>query len=365
MKSDWYAYSDRRRWGYFDDEEKIKRTSERPKPAPVTKPQRASDSTGLSRADAARTATAMVADLVAQSRSCPGIDWAVSGYEDGGVTRFYAVSNEGAGFLPPGLRWDLRLRHVFGPAVPDGELGPWLGLDNPARTLADHCLALRASSPELKLVCLVGSRPVGEAVAQLQGMLCATGPVAGAVAVDAAARAATRIAAVDGGETEAVIAGIPVQERWAAGLDLALDAARLCAFHRQSPQLASVLEALRAGRTDARGVALAWQEGARLSAQARSRRVPDSRLGLLDLYSAAPTMAQAMTLSAGFDYAWPFYAARACAIVAILLRSRLDDVPLGKNDLAELAYEHVCVGEDLPATRAMLAAHSAKASRAR
>ena len=363
MKSDWYAYSDRRRWGYFDDDEKIKRASAQARPAPVSKPQRVSDPTGLSRADAARTATAMVTDLVAQSCSYPGIDWAVSAYEDAGATRFYAVSKEGAGFLPPGLRWDARLRHVFGPAVADGELGPWLGLENPARTLADHCLALRSSCPEIKLVSLVSSRPVGEAVAQLRNMFCAAGAPSGGAASDATAKAATRIAAVDGGATEAVIARIPVQERWLAGLDLALSAAEQCAFHQQSPQLSGVLDGLRSGRADARGFQLVWQEGARLAAQAQARRVPDSRLGPLDLYSPAPTFNQAMLLSAGHDYAWPFYAARVCAMIAILLRLRLDDIPPGRGHLAELAYEHACVGEDLQAARAVLSGRVAQEQR--
>lgn len=357
MKSDWYACSDRRRWGYFDDEDRAARAVAGPRPACAAASRRGGGPTGLSRAEAARAATAMAADLAAQSRSYPGIDWAVSAYQAAGMTRFYAVSNEGAGFLPPGLQWDRRLRHVFGPAVPDGEVGQWLGLDNPARSLADHCLALRGSNPELKLVCLVASRPVGDAVARLRSMLCAAGSVSGAAAADQAARAPTRIAALDSGETEAVIAGIPLATRWAAGLGLALDAARRCAFHRHSPRLFAVLESLRAGQADERGAALARAEGARLAAQAQARRVPDSRLGRLDVSSTAPTFNEAVTLSAGAEYAWPFYAARVCAMVAALLRSRAADVPLGKSQLAELAYEHVCVSEDLAATREALGSH--------
>ncbi|WP_041407155.1 hypothetical protein [Segniliparus rotundus] len=366
----WHA--DSRKWGYYEEEDDedhfVQRAAPLPSshgdsampPAPKQEPARPHASAALDPAEAVSAAQRMAGDLAAQSSSYPGISWAVSVLEEAGQAIFYATSNEGAGYLPPGLRWDTRLQHVFGPAVPRTQLPLWLGLANPARTVADHYFFLRGVRPGLRLHAIISTQPPGEAVAAMLSKLGATSlPPTGAGPGSRPARAVHRLHAVSDGNCDALIEAIPVRQLWSAGLDLAEDAARRHGYRRLEPQLAAALDGLRSGRAHPAQADHAWRRLWQLTAQAQASRVQDAQLGPIEPGSGNLTFQQAIRLGAGFAYAEPFFTARTTAILYPLLRCRIFDEPLGEEQLAEMAYEHACLADDVAPACAVLARHSA------
>jgi hypothetical protein len=229
----------------------------------------------------------------------------------------------------------------------------WLGLANPARILADHYLFLRSVRPGLRLRAIVSTQPAGEAVtAFLRGLGGAWLPPADD---PGRAPAVSRLDAVSDGDFAALIAGIPVRQLWAAGLDLAVDAARRSEYRRLEPELAAVLDGLLAGRAHPAQTDTTWRRLWQLTAQAQASRVADASLGPVGPASASPSFQQAIKLGAGFAYVRPFFAARTTAILDTLLRYRLADEPLSEE---QLAYEHAAIADDTAPARPLLARHS-------
>ncbi|EFV12232.1 hypothetical protein [Segniliparus rugosus] len=315
----------------------------------------------LTDAEAARRATAVLRDLAGQSRSCPGVAWAVGAYDSGGQKWFYATSNEGMSFLPLGVRWDPQVLLVFDPAAPEAGWLPWRGLANPARIVLDHFLLLRKSLPELRLVSLVSTAPRGEAVDRAAAQFGAVRPSEDAdfAPVGPSEPSLARLETVDQALYQQVVSQLPVQRRWPVALALAEDALRLALRHdpeasRSEPELDAGFAALRTGREIA--AILERVEAARdeFAARAQAKRVPDQRLDPVDPSAGLGTWADVATVGEPFAYAGPFWRARIATMLAILLRVRADDAYLSKEQVGEIAYEHFCVAEDPEATGGLL-----------
>lgn len=354
--------ADPRKWGHYDDEPEFDGAG------PVTRQEAAetpaappSPAVGASAGEAAAyTAARLAGDLAWQSRAYPGVAWAVCACEHAGQTSLYAVSNEGMGFLPPGVRWDKRLRHVFGPSAPDAELGPWLGLANPARIVVEHYLRLRSLRPGLRLTAIASTQPPGNEVSDFLRAVGASSEPPEHEAAPGANLAANRLEAVFPGEFDRIISDIPVRQLWVAAVDLTADAAERSEFQRFDPSLMATLENARAGRAfSTRAVDQARDASLRYAAQAQAARVPDIRLGPVDANSAGPTVEQVIAWSAGSAYTRPFFAARVSAMAHALLAARAQDIPLDEAQLAEILYEHYVVTNDADAGRAALTRHAA------
>ena len=114
-------------------------------------------------------AAAALAYLKRQTAWYPGISWAVGAYLNSKNEGFcYAVSNEGRGYLPYGLRWDPEVRPVFGLSVPVGHSPSWQGAANPARVIADHYEhQRRLSGGEMRLATILATAPLGRPVVDM------------------------------------------------------------------------------------------------------------------------------------------------------------------------------------------------------
>ncbi|MGL6235734.1 MAG: hypothetical protein ACRC20_10350 [Segniliparus sp.] len=309
----------------------------------------------LTDVEAAARAVAVLRDLVGQSRSYPGVAWAVGVYESGGQKWFYATSNEGMSYLPPGVRWDPRVLLVFDPAAPQAGWLPWRGLANPARIVLDHFLLLRKSLPEMRLVSLVSTAPRGEEVDGAVARLGVVGlPGANDIAAGLSDYSLARIEAVDRTLYQE-IAQLPLQQRWAVAVALAEDALQAAYRHdveaaRSEPELEAGFEALRTGRGVVDALARVESAGREFAERAQAKRVPDQRLEPVDPAAELGTWSEVATIGDPFAYAGPFWRARVAAMLAALLKARADDAFLSKEQVAEIAYEHYCVVEEPRAT---------------
>ena len=306
-------------------------------------------SSGSDRTDALAWAVRVVGDLAGRSGSYPGIGWAAGVYELGGETRVYATSNEGMGYIPVGARWDFGTRLVFDPSVMLGDAAPWQGLANPARIVAAHFLRMAAPRPALRLLALATTGAAGEHMERFLGERAAA--LAEQVEPLASGTGAHRVEAVLP-KTLSLAEPLAWWQRWNIALALLRDAVALAALPRAYPQLHEVALALEAGQADWGRIAYVEDWAVALARESQPRRVADDRLGPL---SNEPQDSSTVLPQGGvFAYATPFYAARVCVMLSIMLRSRVADEALSAENLADIAYEHYSVSENVTATRNVL-----------
>ncbi|WP_148223353.1 type VI secretion system baseplate subunit TssK [Segniliparus rotundus] len=299
---------------------------------------------GLSRA------VRVVGALAAQSGSHPGVGWAAGVFQVCGQVVLFATSNEGLGHIPAGVRWDQAVRLVFDPSAPLADAMGWQGLCNPARIVAGHCLRLAESrNGGVQLLAVASSEPIGDRVAEF--------------VVARGAALAERVPPSGQGQSgagvhraEAVLPGTLAQaaslhpwQRWNAAKALLRDAARLGEVEKNYPKLSEMVRGFEAGFGDWGWIGPVREWARFLTREAQSRRVAEERLGPV----SGGLMDEDTVLPAGgvAAYAAPFYAARVCAILEILLSAHAADRTLDAEELADTAYEHYSVAQDAESTR--------------
>lgn len=324
-------------------------------PRPVlaqSAPQQAQASAVDTARDAALdTARKVVGALAAQSREHPGVGWSAGVYRAAGQTVVVATSNEGLGYIPQGVMWDRSVLLVFDPAAPLDVAMSWLGLADPARIVAGHFLCLSASRGDVELLALASTWPVGGQVSSFldgRGTLFAERVSAGQVPQHSLHRA------------EAVLSGVLDQarslswwQRWNVAVALLRDAASWANLEKTYPQLYAIARELAVyGRADWGRVEFVEQGTRELPKQYQTRRVTEDRLGPV----ADGRMDEDTVLPQGgiFAYAAPFYAARICGMLAIMLRARAADEPLAAESLADIAYEHYSTAQNIDTTREII-----------
>ena len=149
----------------------------------------------------------------------------------------------------------------------------------------------------------------------------------------------------------------PVQgrTRWEAACALAASAVETSGVAQQQPFLGQAL-ALARRKQDSDVNALVRKAYWRLAAQAQALRVEDDRAGAVLLDPDPESKAEQDVLPSGgvLGYAKLFWGARACSILDRLTDFVARGRELDAEDLAELAYEHYCVVEDVSATAEIL-----------
>jgi hypothetical protein len=365
-RDDWDA--DSRRWGYYEDDEaeeeaspvvaggQVGPTSYQQSSPDVVEPEAHDPADRL-----ARRAGHVLAGLVAQSAGYGEIDWAVGAYLDGsGESNVWATSNEGFGFLPPGLRWPPDVKSVFGFRDPMGQGVLWQGLANPARVVADHFTQAKASGRDgVRLVAILGSRPLGSAVtawATQQG--AAITPASPATGSAGAGQGRSRLEAAST-DLATLVRAVRPDRRQAVASWLMHSAVEASGISAVSPSVLLIAQQVWGGDATGEDVAQVRHVRGQLSARACAERIDDERLGPVrepgswqeqEEYDVCPE-------ENGVAYSVPFKQARACSVIERLASCWTDGRDLDAEELLEIAYEHLCVVEDSEKTARVVREH--------
>ncbi|WP_227983741.1 hypothetical protein [Nocardia spumae] len=162
--------------------------------------------------------------LAAGAAPAVGVAWAVSVMRhDGGVSAF-VTSNDGRGWLPPGVFMPRELSTPWVWSVAEG--AAWEGVADPARVLAEFALAWGRRTGA-RLSALVSSAPFDEMLARQLGEVALEGAVGPSPTMDFSAPApglADRLELVSAPQVLERVAAIPPDRIGGRGLDFAFDA---------------------------------------------------------------------------------------------------------------------------------------------
>ncbi|WP_036509601.1 hypothetical protein [Nocardia aobensis] len=173
--------------------------------------------------------------LAAGGPPAVGIEWAVSIMRhDGGVSAF-VTSNDGRGWLPPGVFLPRELSTPWVWSVAEGPA--WEGLADPARVLAEFALSWGRRTGA-RLSALVSSAPFDELLARQLGEVALEGSVEPGVTMDFSTPApglADRLELVTAPPVLERVAAIPADRIGSRGLDFAYDAHQRLAVSGPDP----------------------------------------------------------------------------------------------------------------------------------
>jgi hypothetical protein len=162
--------------------------------------------------------------LAAGAAPAVGTAWGVSIMRhDGGVSAF-VTSNDGRGWLPPGVFLPRELSTPWVWSVAEGPA--WEGLADPARVLAEFALSWGRRTGA-RLSALVSSAPFDELLARQLGEVALEGAVEPSPAMDFSTPApglADRLELVSAPQVLERVAAIPAERIGSRGLDFAYDA---------------------------------------------------------------------------------------------------------------------------------------------
>ncbi|WP_063001777.1 hypothetical protein [Nocardia mikamii] len=173
--------------------------------------------------------------LAAGGAPAVGTEWAVSIMRhDGGVSAF-VTSNDGRGWLPPGVFLPRELSTPWVWSVAEGPA--WEGLADPARVLAEFALSWGRRTGA-RLSALVSSAPFDELLARQLGEVALEGSVEPAPTMDFSTPApglADRLELVTAPPVLERVAAIPADRIGSRGLDFAYDAHQRLAVSGPDP----------------------------------------------------------------------------------------------------------------------------------
>jgi hypothetical protein len=101
-------------------------------------------------------------ELLHASRMCPGVHWCVGIFKTGQGNQTVITSNDGAGYIPPGVYFPANARLLFADALLDNDFKTkWFGWVNPSETMVAYAAERAVLDPNFDLYALAATTDPG------------------------------------------------------------------------------------------------------------------------------------------------------------------------------------------------------------